>query len=188
MKKLITPIILFISAIVLLSSCSSKLSLTKRHYRKGYYVNNTHKHATPKINDDKKITINNPTITEPILEENVYAQPIISNEILLSDATKNYSGNKELTQTQINYFKPKELKQTLNANAPSIKKQLFQFNKLTKSSGERDALSLFWIVILVILILWLLGFLAGGFGLGGLINLLLVVALILLILWLLRVI
>ncbi|HWY38270.1 MAG TPA: DUF5670 family protein [Bacteroidia bacterium] len=40
----------------------------------------------------------------------------------------------------------------------------------------------------MILILWAIGFLAGGFGLGGLINLLLLVALILLILWLLRII
>jgi hypothetical protein len=50
------------------------------------------------------------------------------------------------------------------------------------------ALSLIWIVILVLLILWALGLLAGGWGLGGLINILLVIALILLILWLLRII
>lgn len=52
-----------------------------------------------------------------------------------------------------------------------------------KDSSE--GLSLFWIVILIILILWAIGFIGGS--IGGLINLLLLVALILLILWLLRV-
>ncbi|NNM94984.1 MAG: lmo0937 family membrane protein [Bacteroidia bacterium] len=50
-----------------------------------------------------------------------------------------------------------------------------------------DGLSLFWLIILIILIVWAIGLLAGGFGLGGLINILLVIALILLILWLLRI-
>jgi hypothetical protein len=56
-----------------------------------------------------------------------------------------------------------------------------------EDSSEHAALSLLWIVILVILILWLIGILAGGLGLGVLINLLLVIALVLLILWLLRI-
>jgi hypothetical protein len=59
-------------------------------------------------------------------------------------------------------------------------------NKLPVAD-DRDGLSLFWVVILVIIILWAIGFFAG-WGTGGLINLLLVVALILLILWLLRII
>ncbi|MBK6834313.1 MAG: lmo0937 family membrane protein [Bacteroidetes bacterium] len=57
---------------------------------------------------------------------------------------------------------------------------------MVASSG--DGLSLLWIVILVLLILWALGLISGGFGLGGFINILLVIALILLILWLLRII
>jgi hypothetical protein len=51
-----------------------------------------------------------------------------------------------------------------------------------------DELSLLWIVILVLLIVWAAGLIGGGWGLGGLINILLVIALVLLILWLLRVI
>jgi hypothetical protein len=56
------------------------------------------------------------------------------------------------------------------------------------STGNGDeARSLFWIVILVLLILWALGIISGSFGLGILFNLLLLIALILLILWLLRI-
>ena len=63
-----------------------------------------------------------------------------------------------------------------------IQENASQYNR----SG--DALSLLWIIILVLLILWALGWGFGGFGLGGLIHVLAVIALILLILWLLRVI
>ena len=59
--------------------------------------------------------------------------------------------------------------------------------KVGNAARESDGLSLFWIIILVILILWALGLLSGGWGLGGFINILLIIALILLILWLLRV-
>jgi hypothetical protein len=60
--------------------------------------------------------------------------------------------------------------------------------KISPSASSDDALSLLWIVIVIILILWLLGFALGGLGLGGAIHILLVIALILLILWLLGII
>jgi hypothetical protein len=62
-------------------------------------------------------------------------------------------------------------------------------NKANTTSINRDGdgLSLFWLVILILLILWAIGLASGGFGLGGLINVLLVIALVLLILWLLEV-
>ena len=53
------------------------------------------------------------------------------------------------------------------------------------NAGDDDGLSLFWIVILVLLILFIFGAVDGS--LGGLIYILLVVALVLLILWLLKV-
>jgi hypothetical protein len=64
-------------------------------------------------------------------------------------------------------------------------KTLKSLKKEARGSSD-DALSLLWIVILVVLLLWLLGVIAGGLGLGGLIHILLVIALILLILWLIR--
>ncbi len=74
-------------------------------------------------------------------------------------------------------------------NIKLIKKlSLKSMKKSTPAPIVGEALSLLWIVILVLVILWLLGFITGGFGLGGLIHLLLLIALILLILWLLRII
>ena len=48
MKKLLTPIILFLAISILLSSCSgpSTLALTKRHYRTGYYIDWAGKKST----------------------------------------------------------------------------------------------------------------------------------------------
>jgi hypothetical protein len=60
-------------------------------------------------------------------------------------------------------------------------------NKANTASYDVDGLSLFWIVILILLILWAIGLASGGFGIGGLINVLLVIALVLLILWLLQI-
>lgn len=72
----------------------------------------------------------------------------------------------------------------------SIQKPIKTIDKLIDSrklqaGSDDDGLSLFWIIILIVLILWLLGFISGNFG--GIINLLLIIALILLILWLLKV-
>jgi hypothetical protein len=61
-----------------------------------------------------------------------------------------------------------------------------QVNSSLFSSPVTSDLSLLWIVIIILLVLWALGLIAGNFG--GLIHLLLVIALILLILWLLRII
>ena len=44
-------------------------------------------------------------------------------------------------------------------------------------------LNLLWVIALILLILWLLGFLITPFG-GGLIHILLVIAIIFLIIWL----
>jgi hypothetical protein len=61
-----------------------------------------------------------------------------------------------------------------------------QVNSSLFSPPVTSDLSLLWIVIIILLVLWALGLIAGNFG--GLIHLLLVIALILLILWLLRII
>jgi Flp pilus assembly protein TadB len=59
-------------------------------------------------------------------------------------------------------------------------------DQISSPTPARDGdLSMFWIVILIILLLWLLGFVLN---IGALVHLLLVVALILLILWLLGII
>ena len=66
--------------------------------------------------------------------------------------------------------------------------ELAHTKKVVDETVAGDVLSLFWIVILILVITWLVALLTGGWGLGGFIYLLLVIALILLILWLLRII
>jgi len=84
--------------------------------------------------------------------------------------------------------KPSSIQTLKNNLNPIVKlKSTFQDKKSKQTPhSDGEALSLLWIVIVVLLILWALGLIAGEFG--GLIHLLLVIALILLILWLLRII
>jgi hypothetical protein len=55
-------------------------------------------------------------------------------------------------------------------------------------AGPSDGYSLLWIIIVVLAVLYLIGLLTGGFGLGPIIHVLIIVAVVLLILWLLKVI
>jgi hypothetical protein len=82
------------------------------------------------------------------------------------------------------------LKKSVSEKIKDLKFKSITFelnNNLLTSSNEEseDGLSLFWIVILILLLLWLFGYIILS---GGLINLVLALALVLLILWLLRII
>jgi hypothetical protein len=185
MKKITTYVTLCLIAILLLPSCRSKMGMMKRHYSKGYYVSHSkgknkttiaRTEAKP-IEVDKMASINVLSKKENV--NGIKDQPSPKqSESIMASAYPAKNGNVEpvnkITYKSINVTKPaKEVKKTIS--------------QISMNHGEGDGLSLFWLVILVILILWLFGFLLGGFGLGGLINLLLVIALILLILWLLRI-
>jgi len=78
-------------------------------------------------------------------------------------------------------------KAKINRAASFVMNRLVNKSNTTSLNREHEGLSLFWIVILILLILWAIGLASGGFGIGGLINVLLVIALVLLILWLLEV-
>jgi hypothetical protein len=191
MKKLLTFSSLCILASMLLSSCSSNISIVKRHYREGYYVDISKK--APSVNyaaikpERKKAVVT--SLTSPEL-------PGIPEQYV---ATNNQP-NTTLMDLPANKKAPLKIKHAL-ANTKQTLSQPFAVAKSATSAlqntpvfayegsagydgGERAALSLLWIVIIVILILWILGLAAG---VGDLINLLLLIALILLILWLLRI-
>lgn len=76
--------------------------------------------------------------------------------------------------------------ENVHQSISKITKSNFDLKNISSPEPREDGLSLLWIIIVVILILWALG-LIGGYG-GSLIHLLLVIALILLILWLLGII
>jgi Flp pilus assembly protein TadB len=184
MKKLITYATLCLIAILVMPSCKGKMGITKRHYQKGYYVSHSKANnksfatkAQPKqVEADKMASVNvlSSKAKESALNEQVSIEPKVS--IMASAFPK--KGESSYTEKKVSY---KNL--TINPQVKELKQAILKSN----SGSHEGGLSLFWIIILVLLILWLLGFLAGGLGLGGFINILLIIALILLILWLLRI-
>jgi len=195
MKKVIRFGIFCFIASILFTSCKSSMSVTKRRYNSGYYITyNNGKQCSPALKEQTKTTSSASTNQVKLLQEQVkqkktkeYAQDNCVEDnttVVASTEKKQYRTvlkqhikQIQALQTKIIENRTLQIKQTLSKTKKTN----------TTSSDDDDALSLFWIVILVILILWALGLLAGGFGLGGLINLLLLVALILLILWLLKI-
>ena len=188
MKKITNQLICLILVCVFVSSCGFKFSLTKRHYRDGYYVSNSYKNPTPSSIYHKKLRNSNATIGLP---QSADITPIVvSHNNSIHNNQVLYVNNKYASATElaiktplIRQYKNRRIlveKPCINNRSASHLKQVL----LTKSDDDNDKLSLVWIVIVVVLLLWALGYL--GFALGAFIHLLLLVALILFILWILR--
>ena len=193
MKKLITfSAVCFITAI-LFSSCSSNLSIAKRHFNNGYYIaysNGKQPVHVPK-EENKEVQsqtrepfyyVQNKTEQNTIVGYSDQSSIAGTNDIVASNEKLKHKTISQLVTKQVSRQKIKIIEDpTLQ-----IKSTLFKTKNVNGDPSDNDGLSLFWIVILLVLVLWALGF--WGFGLvSGLINLLLLIALILLILWLLRV-
>jgi hypothetical protein len=194
MKKLFAPLLLFAFAGILLPSCSntSKLSFNKRHYRSGDFVNlagKTHTATVPIAMAPVRAKYPISAIVKTESPVVVNTSPITIHKTSLTQNRTKENDPIAIASNTAQQVRP----QTLNiTEGPSIQsKQIFSDVAASQGDyGSRSAgaaLSLLWIVIVIILILWLVGILAGGFGLGGLLNILLIVALVLLILWLLRI-
>jgi hypothetical protein len=193
MNKILNKIIIFLTLIVIASSCNNSrgLSVTKRHYSKGNYVSVNKKQKTfvyhepekklsPSIeNQQKKVSISVESINDERLVEANVDQKLGTSEIQNTNRTEELINEAE-TQKIKEAVKNERLNNLSKINKP---RSLFHLNKI-QPNGE--ARSLFWLVITILLIIWLIALISGGWGLGGLVNLLLLVALILFILWLLR--
>lgn len=192
MKNLFKIIILAILTSIVISSCK-QVSVIKRKYNKGYYVSHSHKH--PEVKSES-------STTSSVLKKPEYLKPIAITSLRLPNSTtpvKEYVPTASVVtplKTVGTYHPANEMK-NLMSSRNSFKEvslmpvKLFSngtIKNLTASHEGHDALSLLWIIIVIILIVWLLGFLFDGFGIGWGIHLLAVIALILLILWLLRII
>ncbi|MBA3664888.1 MAG: hypothetical protein H0W61_11870 [Bacteroidetes bacterium] len=196
MKNLFKLFILITTVSILLSSCKS--SLTKRHYRNGYFVQHSNKPANIKSRDSKDVKQQlvsvSPHTVNVIPEEKVLANaektPFINkikfDKVSLPSLSSN-PANRSLTKQA---DKVQSSHETGNIENHTAKNNIGNAKTLSASGdGDGDARSFFWTIILVLLIIWLvLIFLGDGFVVGSLINLLLLVALILFILWLFRVI
>jgi hypothetical protein len=171
---------------ILFSSCNSNYSITKRRYNKGYYVHHTSKQAEP-------VNRENRSIAKQSTPEKIYVQGVAKNVAATSKSQRNnlVAVGKVQQAAKSSASKPNVLnsvKRALPAEF-TMKHQVKALHQLAKrASGDAgdDALSILWVVVVVLLILWLIGFLLD---IGGpAIHLLAVIALILLILWLLRII
>jgi hypothetical protein len=193
MKNLFICTALFISATIILSSCSHNagLALTKRHYRNGYYVEYASKQTVVKPKADELANEKAPAVVKPnpaFTAKNSTANAVHINETKLPVQSGNISGSVSHKKTNPRIEAPQLLPVNSNlVEIKTIKKNSIQ-SKYLQDGTNADARSFFWVVITILLILWAISVLSGGWGLGGLVHLLLVIALILFILWLFRII
>ena len=187
MKKITLFTVYCIVTGFLLSSCGTNFSLLKRHYTKGYYVEHSSGKHKSSVSIGKGIKSG----------DEITAQ--VHSQFIRPDVQDNFADieHKESTTTPIVTNRDQQDKESAKVQKGLTKKKEISqrkfpermYSKLVPVESDSDkALSFMWIVITIIFLIWLIGFLAGGFGLGNLIHLLLVVVLILLILWLLRII
>jgi hypothetical protein len=203
MKNKFKIAVIGLIAAIILPSCNSSLTITKRKANKGYYIDYSRIKKSTKASDFEAVAkVEKPIVLQTkkieaieVVASSKKIENFNNNEIATTKSTsvklendlksKNTKLNKPNSQLQVTV--PFSSKSTLIHVVKENKAISIVKAKMSPQPVE-GALSLLWIVILVLLILWALGLLAGGWGLGGLINILLVIALILLILWLLRII
>ena len=195
MKNLSTLFFALIT-IFLCSSCKqlSDLSVTKRHYREGYYIDyrsdktenrayrasgdynkNSDKEQFLMVDGDSPVKPSSMHGHEqltslPKAARTIKKAPVISSRL---------PENKTLTHLPDRSLQKEIL--PADTKVPVVKVE-----KIKADDGGRSGY-LIWTLILILLVLWLLSLLTGGWGLGGLIYIFLVVALVLLLLRLLSV-
>jgi len=196
MKKLFYYGIICLLSGFLLTSCGTRFSLEKRHYNKGFYFShgNTNHSTTGAENTDEVVNDEVPVETDvqttpgsDLKQEPVTQQSTDGEVALNSVEDKTFtatSHEKNLKKAILKKMENKSdyFRTQINSTYPSDT----SVNKEADHDHGGDARSLLWLIVVVLLILWAIGFLLGGLGLGWVIHLLAVIAVILLILWLLR--
>jgi len=180
--RILLPL-LFISALIF-SSCNSALSITKRKYMKGYYVHHsTAANAASAAKSQTKKRKHPSEKTSPAPE-----QPVPETaKTLQDDAPNTMSDRISLPQTAKKNVSLIELSpSTFITNPVQSFKQLKKHIEASPSAGE--ALSMLWLLAVILLVVYLAGLLLDNFGAGWIIHLLLVAALVVFLLWLLRII
>jgi len=203
MKRLGHSLFLLTIASLLLDSCSTQLttaSITKRHYRSGYFVDmGNAKHKTESIalktipvTTESAVIEKSPgtqiTSANNISENTPFTTVSSSGSNAISKTKKDIS--KELTASTQKHTETSNLKQFITPNTLQEIKNIKAISKYIKSEnkGHKNNHSLLWTIVVILLLLWIISYLMGGWGLGGILNLLLVIALILIILSLLGII
>lgn len=196
MKNTFNIVIISLIATIFLASCHSSLSITKRRASRGYFVNySSYKGSSKQVNRQEEESIDSPSDLE-FNKTDVSAVDVKTSETSQNDGLPNTTNSANPVASVSNQNLATSIVST--AQKINVRKKLHlgenkTFSKikakLSPSPVARgDGLSLLWVVIIILLVLWALGLIAGGWGLGGFIHILLLIALILLILWLLRII
>lgn len=210
MKKWPVLLILFVVQSIFFSSCTQTtgISLYKRHYRDGYNLQVSGKLSNPKT--QKTVTPENIILENVSIEHPEYASLQSSGENYIKQAPLSFinnelknkeNGNAGKDEIVINnkrkipaYKKTSMAVSQIVSPIKTITEKTFELKHLiseNKKSIIRDedphiGGGLIWTIIVILLVLWILSLLTGGWGLGGLLYLFLVVALILILLRLLR--
>lgn len=197
MKKIILLFSAFIISAIIFTSCSTTgVTLTKRHYRNGYNLEVSSAQTKPAERAQNVIqpeTVNKPVETEP-----EYASTAETSEksyikhkpfsfdqkeegtaaVQESKSVDEKKGRKNFTNTikQVSGF-------TKVANVKRAINKTFSHN-----ADERNLGGLIWTLAGILLVLWLISLLTGGWGLGNFLHIFLVLALILILLRLIHVI
>ena len=137
-------IILSLVAIIFLSSCANKFSLTKRKYTKGYYFASSKSKTSTKneINHSNLVVENLTAKKSPILNETNSVKEIANNsknEILKISTTQITSPIiKTTTPVLIASSNAKNNFETKTAIKPVVEKQNINLNPAKKGSGDND--------------------------------------------------
>lgn len=156
--KSIKLLSLIIVGVLAFSSCKNNMSLTKRHYTKGYHFHKTKSVDQPEVKEgmaskNTKKTEKNEKESpleivqvKPVQDIETKSSSVSSNQTLIASSSKRISN----TNNKVNAEKPKSLNQT--------KKQLQNQSKATKTSessrggGDSSTVKLILCVILAIFI------------------------------------
>ncbi len=179
-QRLLLPFVLI--TVFLFSACNSSLSITKRRYTKGYYI---HHPSAPNALAAENLLKKNHKQTATAKEQNAASA---ENDFL---ASKNEPESVAATSAHKNRTTHAKTPERSLAPSAFITRPVQSFTTLKKqieaSAAVGEALSLLWLLIVILLVLYIAGLLFDNFGAGWIIHLLLVAALVLFILWLLRI-
>lgn len=201
MKKLFHFIVFFVVTSIFFSACNQGVSLTKRHYRNGYNLEvsgKTSKAKTIEIETFENTSLEQPEYASIQSSDENYIQPkplSFINNGSENTVTPDKEGNSENNKgtIQVNKTPSKPISKIVSsvkriAKTPFSLKHVISENKTSVRNQDdtRGGGGLIWTIIAVLLVLWLLSLLTGGWGLGGLLYLFLIVALVLILFRLLR--
>jgi len=188
MKNIFKLSILLLILSIILNSCKTS-SLTKRHYNNGYHLSHSYKkHKIKPIQTatERVETLQTINQVKTVSGKQKPEQKLLASADRMKSKTQNTSAESNPA---------KKLTQMLKLGTASLCtlpiekiKKTVKIRPIPSERGAREnsALSLIWVLIVLLIVAYLIGILLDGFGLGGLIHILGVIIVVLLILWLLR--